>query len=197
MTSILFDMTYITILGTAKNFEDLQFEEDEYPPQWNHIRSFRTDKLDSSTFLGASVWTELNLRKLYTWLKIQPPLTPAKISLLELRTRIRTGIAAALRLEPSNFPTLGTVAVTVSVPALPRPSKPPAANRGSVGPIIHRVATEMWKAAGKPRDPGVILQLRRQIMTALNDEHKIKTSTSSNELGRWQKEILALVDQEI
>jgi hypothetical protein len=50
----------------------------------------------------------------------------------------------------------------------------------------------MWEAEGKPMDPGVILQLRRRIMTALLDDHKIKTSTSSNELGRWQKQLVSL-----
>jgi hypothetical protein len=49
----------------------------------------------------------------------------------------------------------------------------------------------MWEAAGSPKDTQVILQLRQTIMKTLNDEHKIKTTTSSNELGRWQKQLLA------
>jgi hypothetical protein len=50
----------------------------------------------------------------------------------------------------------------------------------------------MWEAAGKPLDIPTILVLRQTIMKVLNDEHKIKVSTSSNELGRWQKELVAV-----
>jgi hypothetical protein len=48
----------------------------------------------------------------------------------------------------------------------------------------------MWEAAGSPRDTTTILTLRQSIMKVLNDEHSIKISTSSNELGRWQKQLL-------
>ena len=47
----------------------------------------------------------------------------------------------------------------------------------------------MWETEGKPMDTTVILALRQKIMKVLLEEHKIKTSTSSNELGRWQKQL--------
>jgi len=50
----------------------------------------------------------------------------------------------------------------------------------------------MWEAAGKPFDIPTILSLRQTIMKVLNDEHKIKISTSSNELGRWQKSLVTI-----
>jgi hypothetical protein len=190
----LFDMTHIRILHTSLKTEDLLFDEDTLPDHLKDVWSFRVEGIDDPWFLGAPIgWSEMNLRRLYTWLKVQPPLTPTKMdgaAILDLRIRIRAAIAASLKLEPSTLPPLEPVQATVNAPPTPRAPKLPNARRGSVGPTIHRVATEMWVAAGSPSDTTTILTLRQTIMKVLNDEHKIKSSTSSNELGRWQKQIL-------
>jgi hypothetical protein len=192
----LFDMTNIRILGTSKILEELLFDEDTLPAHLKHIWSFRVEGIDDPLFLGSRHhWHEMNLRKLYTWMKIEPPLTPTKMNdaaIMDMRQRIRAAMAAGLRLEPSTLPILEASAAVINAPPpTPRAPRMPNAQRGSVGPIIHRVATEMWEAAGSPKDTQVILQLRQTIMKTLNDEHKIKTTTSSNELGRWQKQLLA------
>jgi hypothetical protein len=194
---LLFDMTKCCILNAAPEARQLRFEEDELPPHLQKVMSSRVEAIDDPLFLGVrSVWPEIKLRYLYTWLKIEPALPPSKmdeVQIVTLRIRIRAAIATQLRFEPKKLPILEAYLGPVSAPpAAPPPPRLPPAQRGAVGPLIHRVATEMWEAEGKPMDPGVILQLRRRIMTALLDDHKIKTSTSSNELGRWQKQLVSL-----
>jgi len=190
----LFDMTHITILHTAATAQELLFDEETLPPHLKHVWSFRIEGIDDPLFLGSrKAWHEMNLRRLYHWLKMDPPLGPTKMddnAILSLRIRIRNFLAASLRLEPNKLPQLIPVLATVSTPPPPKPIQLPNARRGSVGPTIHRVATEMWEAAGSPRDTTTILTLRQSIMKVLNDEHSIKISTSSNELGRWQKQLL-------
>lgn len=190
---ILFNMGNPSILHTAPEPHTLHFEE--WPRHLAHVRSIRVEAIDDPLLLGVrSVWPELKLRQLYTWLKLDPPLPPSKmdeIQIVTLRIRIRAAIATGLRFEPTKLPILEAYIGPVSVPAPPPPPpRLPNAQRGSVGPLIHRVATEMWEAAGSPKDIPAILTLRQTIMKTLNDEHKIKISTSSNELGRWQKQLL-------
>jgi hypothetical protein len=192
---LLFDMVPPRILHTSTNPEDLRWEEGELPPHLQNVWFFRSECIEGELFLGSRKdWHELNLRQLYTWLKLQPPLTPTRLNddgILDLRNRIRNGIAATLGLEPSTFEPLRSVLATVQAPTPPRPPQMPPARRGSVGPIIHRVANEMWEAAGSPRDIQQILVLRKAMMKTLLDEYQIKMATSSNELGRWQKGILS------
>jgi len=191
---LVFDMTNIKILHTAPTAQELLIDIENPPEHLRHVYSFRIEGMDDPLFLGSRrAWPELNLRRLYTWLKIQPPLTPSKMNdaaMLDLRQRIRAAIAASLRFEPSGLPILTSVVATVSTTPVSKSPRKANARRGTVGPIIHRVATEMWEAAGSPRDVSVILQLRQTIMKVLNDEHNIKINTSSNELGRWQKQLL-------
>lgn len=71
------------------------------------------------------------------------------------------------------------------------------AGAGSAGPrsprmggareIIWSIADTMWQAAGAPKDLPVILALRKEIMAKLENDHGVKRTTSSNELGNWQK----------
>jgi hypothetical protein len=190
---LLFDMVPPRILHTAPNPDDLHFEEGELPPHLRNVWVFRTECLQDSLFLASRKgWHELNLRHLYTWLKLTPPLMPTRMNdagILDLRNRIRLGIATQLGLEPNTFEPLQSVTVAVEPPKVPVVRMPPA-RRGSVGPIIHNIATEMWEAAGSPRDLQQILILRKTIMKTLLEKHQIRTVTSSNELGRWQKNIL-------
>jgi len=52
---------------------------------------------------------------------------------------------------------------------------------------VWSVADAMWTAAGKPTDPKAVLALRKEIMNTLEREHDVKRTSSSNELGNWQK----------
>jgi hypothetical protein len=191
---LLFDLVNPRIVNSATTPDQLRFEEDELPPHIAAIRRSRIEAIDDPLFLGVvKHWPELNLRRLYTWMKLDPPLTPSKMSeeaLIELRLRIRLAIAGILGVEPTKLPTLEAYSGPVSVPqAAPPPPRLPNAQRGSVGPLIHRVATEMWEAEGSPKNTSTVLALRQKIMKVLLEEHKIKISTSSNELGRWQKQL--------
>lgn len=70
-----------------------------------------------------------------------------------------------------------------------RPTAPhsaPRANGGSVRPLVWAVADRMWEAAGKPTDKGVVLELRKKMMTVL-EENGVKKTTSSTSLGEWMK----------
>lgn len=63
----------------------------------------------------------------------------------------------------------------------------PRANGGSVRPVVWAVADRMWEAAGKPAEKGVVLELRKKIMTVLEEENGVKKTTSSTSLGEWMK----------
>lgn len=81
-------------------------------------------------------------------------------------------------------------AVTTSTPS-DRTQRPCAAPRqGSSKEIIHSVATEHWHKNGSPKDIPSILALRKQLMGILETDYNIKKTSSSNELGNWQKIIL-------
>lgn len=73
-----------------------------------------------------------------------------------------------------------------------RPEKPPQGRtggnrRGAVRETIWAVADKMWEEAGKPTEKSSILSLRKEIMGVLESDHGVKRTTSSNELGNWQK----------
>lgn len=87
-------------------------------------------------------------------------------------------------------------AASATVPANPvaRPVRPAAAPRpansapraSGVREKIWAVADSMWEEAGKPTDRSKVLTLRKQIMDAL-EQQDVKRTSSSNELGNWQK----------
>jgi len=77
-------------------------------------------------------------------------------------------------------------AASTKVAAAPREPRAP----GGARPRIFEVADSMWAAAGSPRDLTTVLNLRKQIMNALETEG-IKRTTSSTALGEWQKTRLA------
>jgi hypothetical protein len=193
---LLFDIGNPRILNAAPHPDQLRFEEEELPPYLAAVRHSRIESIEDPLFLYSKThWPEINLRRLYVFLNLKPPLGPTKMddaTVVAIRYQIRNAIATTLGLEPNRLPALESPDVKfVVTPAPPRPSKQPIAKRGSVGPLIHRVATEMWEAAGNPKDIPILLQLRQTIMKVLQDEHSVKLATSSNELGRWQKNLLA------
>ena len=75
---------------------------------------------------------------------------------------------------------------STKVAAAPRDPRAP----GGARPRIFEVADAMWAAAGSPRDLPTVLNLRKQMMNALESEG-IKRTTSSTALGEWQKIRLA------
>jgi len=72
------------------------------------------------------------------------------------------------------------------------PQRPavPKQRMSSVRPTIWAVADAMWQEAGSPKDPKVVLELRKKMMDVLEKEKLIKRTSSSNELGNWMKERL-------
>lgn len=82
----------------------------------------------------------------------------------------------------------GPVSTAASTKVAAAPREPRAA--GGARPRIFEVADTMWAAAGSPRDMATVLNLRKQMMNALETEG-IKRTTSSTALGEWQKTRLA------
>jgi hypothetical protein len=81
-----------------------------------------------------------------------------------------------------------------TTPATPVSAPQPAqrvarATAGSIRPKIWAKADEMWAAAGKPTEKTAVLALRKDIMTEL-EKDGVKRTSSSNELGNWQKDRL-------
>ena len=73
-------------------------------------------------------------------------------------------------------------------PKAPRaPRAPGSAPKGGVRQVIWDTADAMWQAAGQPKDKHAVLALRKAIMDELEAQHSVKRTSSSNELGNWQK----------
>lgn len=87
---------------------------------------------------------------------------------------------------------------TVPANTTARPVRPAAAPRaatgapraGGVREKIWTVADRMWEEAGKPTEKSTVLALRKDIMNAL-EQDGVKRTSSSNELGNWQKARIA------
>jgi hypothetical protein len=99
-------------------------------------------------------------------------------------------IAAAARAPQRRTlqPAAARPAMRASAPAGPAV---PKQRMSSVKHDIWLVADRMWTEAGSPKDAKIVLELRKKIMSQLETEKMIKRTSSSNELGNWQKERLA------
>lgn len=83
---------------------------------------------------------------------------------------------------------------TVPASSAARPVRPAAAPRAATGAPrasgvrekIWAVADRMWEEAGKPTEKSTVLALRKDIMNVL-EQDGVKRTSSSNELGNWQK----------
>lgn len=93
-----------------------------------------------------------------------------------------TPVNAPEQVEAPAQPSTQPSAVRLIIPA--------TARKPSVKHTIHTVANNMWDVAGKPRDPKLLLKLRKMIMDKLENEFNIKRTSASTELGQWQKGIL-------
>lgn len=96
-------------------------------------------------------------------------------------------VAAAAQLAAQR---LSTRAAPTAAPA-PAPRAQPATRRatGSVRPVVWAHADKVWEAAGKPTDKDAVLELRKRMMTELEDQG-IKRTSSSTSLGEWMKDRL-------
>lgn len=97
--------------------------------------------------------------------------------------------------EPAPVPKFAAVgpdrpAARTSAPARSRAAGVAAPPRGSTRETIWSCADRMWEEAGKPSTPGLVLALRKKIMDQL-EQDGVKRTSSSNELGQWQKVRLA------
>lgn len=91
---------------------------------------------------------------------------------------------AARRVPPR---AVAQAAAQTHSPTAPRaPTAVKAPRSGGVREIIWRVADEMWAAVGSPKDSPTVRKLRIKMMDAL-EAQDVKRTTSSNELGNWQK----------
>ncbi|AND74891.1 hypothetical protein [Pseudomonas phage NP1] len=87
---------------------------------------------------------------------------------------------------------------TVPASSAARPARPAAAPRAATGAPrasgvrekIWAAADRMWEEAGKPIEKSTVLALRKDIMNAL-EQDGVKRTSSSNELGNWQKARIA------
>lgn len=116
-----------------------------------------------------------NDRKPYQYVK--GAFRPARPAELFVESEQHSAPAAAVATVPAN---------PVARPAAaPRPTNS-APRASGVREKIWAVADSMWEEAGKPTDKSKVLALRKQIMDAL-EQQDVKRTSSSNELGNWQK----------
>lgn len=77
-------------------------------------------------------------------------------------------------------------APTSTAPRTPRPAPSGVPPAGSTRETVWNLADKMWEDAGKPTAVGTVLSLRKHMMDAL-EQVGVKRTSSSNELGQWQK----------
>lgn len=89
-------------------------------------------------------------------------------------------------------PAVQPPAVAPRVPAQ-RTARPAGAQRAVIAPRqggvrekIWAIADQLWEEAGKPTEKSTILALRKKMMDKLETDG-VKRTSSSNELGNWQK----------
>lgn len=68
-----------------------------------------------------------------------------------------------------------------------KPEKVIKPKTGTTKQLIWEVANAEWIKASKPITISEILKLRKLIMQILENDYQIKKTSSSNELGNWQK----------
>lgn len=96
-------------------------------------------------------------------------------------------IAARPRVRPQGprAPAANTTAAPAPAPRPARAQRGP--RQGGVRELVWAVADKMWEAAGKPKETSTVLALRKTMMNVLESDHNVKRTSSSNELGQWQK----------
>lgn len=88
---------------------------------------------------------------------------------------------------PGVSPHVPTPHPTHSEPVARAVRAPSAAPTGGVRQLIWSTADKMWEEDGKPSVKPAVLSVRKRVMDFLEKTHQIKRTSSSNELGNWQK----------
>lgn len=92
---------------------------------------------------------------------------------------------AAQRTPQRSASVANTLAPASVVSRAARPQRAPS--QGGVRAVIWEVADSMWEKEGKPTGKAEVLSLRKRVMDVLESDHAVKRTSSSNELGQWQK----------
>ena len=93
----------------------------------------------------------------------------------------------AIAAQPAPQPVPGTSEApnTAKLPQrAPAAAAPPSKG---VRAIVWEVADQLWGKEGKPTSKSEVLALRKRMMEVLESDHNVKRTSSSNELGHWQK----------
>ncbi len=155
------------------------------------------DCVDSEVAAQAAWCDEAALTDLYCYVKgsnrpcrSNPGQQPSALKLVPLAkeaeiAKLGRNAAATLYGTQARAP---VAPVNVPATTAPRATRTASAPRaGGVREVIWKVADQLWEAAGKPIDKSQILVLRKEMMRVLEEEHQVKRTSSSNELGNWQK----------
>lgn len=156
----------------------------------NHIAPSiaKWDELDAQVYA-----VEDDLHKGIPWKYALGSKRPAKqMDLYGLRCAPLYPIDAqrAAAMAPQRLAKRGATPTPAAPSAPPTLSAAKAPRASSVRPTIWAVADEMWAAAGSPTDVPTVLALRKKMMAELEEKHSVKKTSSSNELGNWQKDRL-------
>lgn len=114
---------------------------------------------------------------------------PANLKLAKRWDELGLAAARALHAPAAQQATLA--------PAAPRspatrpataPRAPAAPPRGGNRALIWQHMDQIWERAGKPMTSSAVLALRKTCMDELEQQHSIKRTSASSELGNWMKE---------
>jgi len=92
--------------------------------------------------------------------------------------------------EPPILKANPTDPISIVAPASPQRSESKETTvprAGSTRDTIWQVADQLWEEESRPVVPTQVLALRKRIMDTLERQHGVKRTSSSSELGRWQK----------
>ena len=89
--------------------------------------------------------------------------------------------------RPAQAKTSARPTVTPGPTAKPAQRAQSVPKAGGVRATIWEVADKLWEQAGKPTAKSEVLALRKRMMDVLETDYEVKRTSSSNELGQWQK----------
>lgn len=131
----------------------------------------------------AAVEDRLYAGEAFTYAKgARVPAAPIELFPLTAKPLAPAALAGAERRAPQGLTQAPPPPPPPPAPAMARPAR-----ATGVRPVIWAAADAAWEATGKPTDKAQVLAMRRQVMTTLAADSGIKATTSSNELGAWQK----------
>lgn len=164
----MLDYEYSSLLSQA-NWKDFSCKEPNL--RYDYVKGAKVPKIaeDGCLFAKAQPVPEAE-RLAKDWFAIRK----------ELQAKSDTYIANMPRPAP-------VIAVAPKLPQQRAQSGDSTPKSGSVRDTIWQVADKLWEALGKTDDIKQILAMRKQAMSELESEFGVKKTSSSNELGKWQK----------